>query len=700
MRRSTLSRRPNLRRRLPLSSRSQRPSCLRPSQAGVTLLEVLLAVVLTAMIAVPVSAWTISTLRQQQAAEATLANAVSTGELNAVFTADVAAARSVAPTGGDCVGGGGDDGAGGTVRMAMVAAGLEQARIVYSEARPAGASAGSTERSLWRRVCKPDGTLAAAAEVFEELQPDSPALACPNGTVPAPTVEVACDTPSNRRVALSVTPTGPGDSPRPIVVQATRRANADSVGVPGSGNRPPIAQIAASPLVGYVNVPFNFSAARSEDLDGTISSYDWEFPSGSGTVERSGRDVQHSFAAVGEQTVLLRVTDDGGATNVAAVTVRVVNRFPVGAVSISPDVGLRGVDEFTFDATGSYDPDDPDEVLTYEWDLGPGLGDDQFQTGEVVRFVFPASVDKGQRQITLRVTDSLGGTDTLVRAIGVVDELVDPDGIVVVPSPVLVADKTPRVGSVGAGLPPLDVTFARPPGVEIDPGDRWQLLRASDATEVTTNTTTAFSHRFGPTDSGEYQIRLVDGDGEPIAEPVLFRVNAAPTASFSPLPGATGAPRTVQFDPADSVDTDGSIVAWRWNFGFFDQWTSTTRSPTHVFTEPGRYTVLLEVTDDDGAVTRAERTVDVTGPIPTPAAPVWSAGAIEFAAVPGAERYRVAVTCGGSALDLAGGEVAPTATPRLVLSDGACPAPAVAAATVEVQKLSVWSAPSTAAVRP
>ena len=289
----------------------------RPGQSGVTLIEVLLALTITLAIAVPVTAWTISTIRQQRNAQATLANAISTGSLNRHFTVDVASARSVAPTGGDCVGG---QGSSGTVRLALVAGGLDQTRIVYSEARPRGSSPGSTERSLWRRVCAPDGTIESSTEVFESVRPGSVTLQCPDSTVPTPTVAVACAAPANRRVTLSATPAGPGATPRAVVVQATRRANADSVGVPGSGNRPPLAQIGVSPLVGYVNSPFSFSADASEDLDGVIASYDWEFPASSGTVERSGETVQHAFDEVGEQTVLLRVTDDEGATNVAATT--------------------------------------------------------------------------------------------------------------------------------------------------------------------------------------------------------------------------------------------------------------------------------------------------------------------------------------------------------------------------------------------
>ena len=377
-----------------------------------------------------------------------------------------------------------------------------------------------------------------------------------------------------------------------------------------------------------------------------------------------------------------------------------MNRFPVGAISVGPEVGVRGVDEFTFDATGSVDPDDPDEPLTYEWDLGPGLGADRYQSGKVVRFTFPVTAEEGQRQITLRVTDSLGGTDTLVRAVSLLDELPDPNGIVISPQLVITPGKSPRVGSVGPTMPPLVVSFSRPAGATPAAGDEWQLVRLATGAEVARSSAVGFLHTFGPADAGEYQIRLLDAAGEAITDAVAFRVNAAPTASFVQSTGATDAPRTVDLSSAGSTDADGSIVAWRWNFGYFDEWISTTTDPTQVFTEPGRYTVVLRVTDDDGAVAEVEQLVEVTGPIPAPVPPAWAEAWLDIAPVPAAEAYRVALSCDGVPVTLDQAEVAPSITPRFELPPGFCPAPSAASATVQVRKLGTWSAASAPAVRP
>ncbi len=60
----------------------------------------------------------------------------------------------------------------------------------------------------------------------------------------------------------------------------------------------------------------------------------------------------------------------------------------------------------------------------------------------------------------------------------------------------------------------------------------------------------------------------------------------------------TGPQRTVAFTDA-SIDPDGQVVAWSWNFGD-NTTTSSERNPTHTFPGPGSYNVTLTVTDNTG----------------------------------------------------------------------------------------------------
>jgi PKD repeat protein len=81
--------------------------------------------------------------------------------------------------------------------------------------------------------------------------------------------------------------------------------------------------------------------------------------------------------------------------------------------------------------------------------------------------------------------------------------------------------------------------------------------------------------------------------------------NSPPAAAFT----AACADLTCTFSDG-SADGDGRIVSWSWSFGAAG--SSTDANPTITFAAPGTYTVVLTVTDDDGAVASASRAIDVT----------------------------------------------------------------------------------------
>ncbi len=88
-----------------------------------------------------------------------------------------------------------------------------------------------------------------------------------------------------------------------------------------------------------------------------------------------------------------------------------------------------------------------------------------------------------------------------------------------------------------------------------------------------------------------------------------------PVAGFSLSPEASAVDDVVQFRDA-SVDLDGSITGWLWNFG--DGNTSISPSPSHVYTQAGQYTVTLQVTDSDGLTDAMTTMVTITGASSTP----------------------------------------------------------------------------------
>lgn len=651
----------------PVWARSVSPRPLR-GQRGVTLLEVLIAVAIIGLVGVPVTAWAVSTLRQQDLAQNLIRNAIATGNLGRELSTDVATARQIfVDSGGDCVGGAGS---GGTVRLALITGGLVPAKVVYSEAP--GTATGAT--SLWRRQCAPDGTLQEANELFKRIVPGTVRTACAppqGGSAPAP--GEACPV-ENRRVRLEVTPARP-DHQRPVEVHATRRTSAGTRPGGGSTNSPPIAIAHVSPLVGYSNTVFQFSATGSWDPDGDTLSFSWEFPDGS---TASGATASRSFGG-GEHLVLLRADDGRGGVHSTPVTVRVINQHPIADLQITPEAGAPG-DVFTLSAAGSVDPDGGG--LSYHWDLGDG----RTQTGPAV-ITASYSADIGPAvQVTVTVTDGQGASDTTSRTISLA---ADPGEITISPPPVAKGFQPPRVGTVGKDLPPLEVTFS----AEVDqPGTRWVLARA-DGEQVATGEGDELRHTFRDGDHGEYTIarQWVDS-GSPFGQPVAFRVNAAPTAAFDYTAAGPGGVTELR---GGGVDPDGTIVSYRW-YGLSTYWggnlaspDSTNPNPSQVFPNPGTYDVTLMVTDDDGAFATVTRQVRIPGSPSAPPPPGWQGGQVRWSPIPGAEEYRVTLYCNntpsGDVIDVPKGP-----SPSATVPSGFCGG-GVPSAMLMVRANGIWS---------
>ena len=107
--------------------------------------------------------------------------------------------------------------------------------------------------------------------------------------------------------------------------------------------------------------------------------------------------------------------------------------------------------------------------------------------------------------------------------------------------------------------------------------------------------------------------RTINVTLEPIAA-----VNSPPVALFTYSPSAPGLGEWIQFDGTASVDPDGAITSYSWNFG--DGSTSYGATAWQRYTTPGTYAVTLIVTDDDGASDSISQTIQIGPTNQSPAA--------------------------------------------------------------------------------
>ncbi len=158
-----------------------------------------------------------------------------------------------------------------------------------------------------------------------------------------------------------------------------------------------------------------------------------------------------------------------------------------------------------------------------------------------------------------------------------------------------------RVNELGTKIDSQGFVFSAKPTAETDP-----TVVSSGGVSLL-----AGSVMMNDTSSASYRILMnrfgVGGNKWPVAV-----INASTTSGDVSL--------SVSFNSAGSVDPDGSIASYQWNFG--DGFTSSLQNPSHTFASPGAWLVTLTVTDNQGAQTQQAVMIDATAPNQIPVAVV------------------------------------------------------------------------------
>lgn len=102
--------------------------------------------------------------------------------------------------------------------------------------------------------------------------------------------------------------------------------------------------------------------------------------------------------------------------------------------------------------------------------------------------------------------------------------------------------------------------------------------------------------------AGTFSVTLVTTNNFGCKDTILLTtvINPLPIASFTATPVCFG--DTTKFQDLSSV-TPGTLSTWSWNFGDTASGannTSSLQGPTHVFTAPGTFNIVLTVTSDSG----------------------------------------------------------------------------------------------------
>jgi PKD repeat protein len=342
-----------------------------------------------------------------------------------------------------------------------------------------------------------------------------------------------------------------------------------------AANNPPTARLTSS----GTGLTRGFDGSTSTDADGSVAGYAWTF--GDGTTG-TGVTPSHTYTAAGSYTVALTVTDNQGATGTAStvITVTAPNQAPVARFT-STCTEL----DCSFTAATSSDPDG--SVVGYAWNFGDGTTG----TGVTPTHHYAA----GTYTVTLTVTDDVGATNAVTHPV----------------SPALTPNQAPTAAFTSA-CTNLVCGFDGSTSTDTDgsvTGYAWTFGDGTTGTGVTP------THTYSAAGTFAVALTVTDNGGatKTLSKNVTVTaapVNQAPTAAFT----STCTNLVCSLDASGSTDPDGTVTGYAWSFS--DGGTATGKVVSHTFAAAGSYTVVLTVTDNQGATNSLTRGVAVTtGPV-------------------------------------------------------------------------------------
>jgi large repetitive protein len=354
------------------------------------------------------------------------------------------------------------------------------------------------------------------------------------------------------------------------VLTGSQVANLNALGRAPAPNQAPVARFTST----TTDLQVDFDASTSTDTDGTIHSYAWDF--GDGT-NATGQSTSHTYNTEGVHTVTLLVTDNDGASNQVShdVTVtRPANQLPTAAFTSSANKLKLSVD-------GSGSTDSDGTITGYAWTFGDG------GTASTAAATHTYAL-AGTYTVALTVTDDRGGVNTVQHDVTVSSN--------VGPTALFTTVKNKLHVSV-------DATTSTDSDGTIT-GFAWDYGDGSFGTGVTDTHTYA--------EAGTYPITLTvtDNDGGTGSKVTSVAVvaNAKPTAAFT----STVADLKASVDASATADSDGTVTGYAWDFG--DGATGSGQTTSHTYALAGTYSVVLTVTDNDGATDAITHSVTVTAP--------------------------------------------------------------------------------------
>jgi len=337
-----------------------------------------------------------------------------------------------------------------------------------------------------------------------------------------------------------------------------------------------------------------FTANLGVMVPANIATWDWDF--GDGTAHTtSPLGTSHLYAAAGNYTAILTVTDLNGCTNSVSKTVTIMPKPVAGFTFASPTCDSIAV-QFT---DQSYVPAGfPGYITKWIWTWGDGTADTvNFPASPNLSHVFPGVIYNFTVKLT--ITSSFGCKDSITHPIHII------------PAPTAAFEVLPGTPSCATQVVQFNDLSQTNGGGNIV---SW-LWNFDDPGSGINNTSTSPSPSHTFLVDGTYQVHLIvtnaNGCSNAVTIPVV--IHKLPVANFSADSACAGG--ATQFTDLSIVNAS-AITSYNWTFG--DGGTSTLQSPLHTYATFGIYNATLTIVNTNGCISTVTKQVTVyPNPVPS-----------------------------------------------------------------------------------